>query len=100
MLRPRPRSSRSMRSIARLALVGAVVCASPFLLVRHLRAEDDRRLIDAVQHHDVAQTRALLDQRVEVNARDVDGATALHWAVYWDDTDLAIKLLTLGAKAN
>ena len=28
---------------------------------------------------------ALLKQRVDVNAAQPDGATALHWAAHWDD---------------
>ena len=70
-----------MRSIARRVFISALVCAAWCLFAPRLEAEDDRRLIDAVQHHDLAETRALLDQRVDVNARADDGATALHWAV-------------------
>ena len=40
----------------------------------------------------------LLRQKADVNAPQVDGATALHWAVYRDDLELAGALLT--AKAN
>ena len=57
-------------------------------------------LVDAVKqrHHDAV--RALLKQRVDVNTPEVDGTTALHWAVRADDREIAQLLLGAGAKAN
>ena len=40
---------------------------------------------DAAMKGDKAALRALLQQKADVNAPQVDGATALHWAVYRDD---------------
>jgi ankyrin repeat protein len=37
---------------------------------------------------------------VDVNAAQPDGATALAWAAYLDDTETAVKLLAAGARAN
>ena len=37
-------------------------------------------LADAAEHRDTARVRALLGTRVDVNAAQVDGTTALHWA--------------------
>jgi ankyrin len=70
------------------------------LLPASLGAADDLRLLEAVERRDAAETRRLLDGAVDVNARDADGATALHWAVYWDEADLARRLLSLGARAD
>ena len=42
---------------------------------------------DAVMKGDKAALRALLQQKADVNAPQVDGATALHWAVYRDDVE-------------
>ena len=36
----------------------------------------------------------------DVNGREVDGTTALHWAVRGDDTEIAALLLGAGADAN
>ena len=59
---------------------------SVFLLCSvSLTAEVDRRLVDAVRKQDKDAVRALLGQHVDVNATQSDGATALHWAVHWDD---------------
>src|SRR6185436_13183272 len=44
-------------------------------------------LADAVEHRDQQAVLALLNQHVDVNARQSDGATALHWAAYLDDAD-------------
>jgi ankyrin repeat protein len=57
-------------------------------------------LIDAVKQHDIAAVRALLQKRVDVNATQGDGATALHWAVYLDDGALVDLLLAARARVN
>ena len=60
-------------------------------------ADDDLQLIGAVKARDHQSVRALLDQGADVNAREGDGATALHWAVERDDAELAETLLRAGA---
>ena len=52
---------------------------------------------DAVMRGDMAALRALLAKRADVNATQVDGATALHWAVYRDNAEAADLLLAAGA---
>ena len=44
--------------------------------------------------------RALLRQQVDVNAREADGTTALHWAVRGDAVDIALSLIRAGAAAD
>jgi ankyrin repeat protein len=60
----------------------------------------DVRLIEAVRDHDRETVRALLKQKVDVNLREGDGATALHWAVVQEDLDAVAVLLRAGANAN
>src|SRR5688500_6669511 len=55
----------------------------------------DTRLIDAAKKADKATLRALLQQRVDVNAPEPDGTTPLHWAVEADDAE-AVELLIRG----
>jgi uncharacterized protein len=55
-------------------------------------------LADAAEKQDRASVRAMLDRHDDVNQVQVDGMTALHWAVYHDDLVMA-KLLVV-AKAN
>src|SRR5689334_17448544 len=58
------------------------------------------QVADAVMTGDQAALRTLLQQQADVNAPQVDGATALHWAVYRDDLDTVDLLLRAGAKAD
>ena len=55
---------------------------------------------DAVMRGDSAAARRLLTQKADVNARQADGATALHWAVYRDDLATVDLLLKAGANAK
>jgi ankyrin repeat protein len=57
-------------------------------------------LIRAVREGNIAVARALLKQRVDVNAPQGDGATALHWAVQLDDPNTVEFLLRAGARPN
>src|SRR5437773_8754614 len=52
---------------------------------------------DAVMKGDTAAVRKLLLAKANVNASQVDGATALHWAVYRDDVAVADLLIKAGA---
>jgi ankyrin repeat protein len=69
----------------------AYVCASLLAAVP---------IVDAVKQKDTAAVRALLQKRVDVNAPEADGATALHWAVYGDDAALVDLLIAAGAKVD
>jgi ankyrin repeat protein len=57
-------------------------------------------LVEAVKRQDKAVTRTLIKQRADVNAADVEGMTALHWAAHWDDIDTVRLLLRAGARAK
>jgi ankyrin repeat protein len=85
-------SMREHRMVPAAALlwVAAVVSAAA--------ASSD--VADAVMNGDKATLRALLQQKADVNAPQVDGATALHWAVYRDDLDSADALIRAGAKVD
>ncbi|HVQ13801.1 MAG TPA: ankyrin repeat domain-containing protein, partial [Vicinamibacterales bacterium] len=63
-------------------------------------ASGDERLIDAVKRGDAAATATLIRARVDVNAAEGDGTTALHWAVEADDVQAARALIKAGAKAT
>ena len=63
-------------------------------------AASDARLIEAAQSGNAALVRALVQQGVDVNASAVDGATALHRAVYADRLDIADMLLRAGANVK
>ena len=55
---------------------------------------------DAAQNGDRAAVQKLIQQKADVNAAQVDGATALHWAVYRDDAQLLDILIRGGANVK
>lgn len=58
------------------------------------------RLVDAVKAADKTAVRAVLSQRVDVNAAQTDGTTALHWAAHGDDAEMAELLIRAGANVK
>jgi ankyrin repeat protein len=78
------------------------VCAAAFVLstVSARGAGTDALLADAAEKMDRAAVRTLLKQRVDVNAPQVDGMTALHWASYQDDLETASLLVRAGANVK
>jgi ankyrin repeat protein len=52
---------------------------------------------DAVMKGDTAAVRKLVAAKADVNLPQVDGATALHWAVYRNDLEAADLLIRAGA---
>ena len=57
-------------------------------------------IADAAMKGETAAVRRLLLAKADVNATQVDGATALHWAVYRDDVEMADMLLKAGANVK
>jgi ankyrin repeat protein len=55
---------------------------------------------DAAMQGNTAAVRTLLAQRADVNAPQADGATALHWAAYRGDQELADMLIRAGANPS
>jgi len=55
--------------------------------------ENERLLVDLAGSHSTAAARALLAAGIPVDARDGDGATALHWACWKGYADLVELLL-------
>jgi ankyrin repeat protein len=78
------------RSIAGVALAMLVMGA----------AASDLPLVDAVRNADSETVRRLLQGKIDVNATEPDGTTALHWASYRDDVTSAQLLLRAGANPN
>ena len=57
-------------------------------------------LFQAAARGDAAAIRLLLRERVDVNAVDADGATALHFAVWSDDLATVDELIKAGANVR
>jgi ankyrin repeat protein len=73
-------------------------CAVILLSVASLQA--DTRLADAAMAQEHEAVRSLLKQKVDVNAPQPDGTTALHWAVRQDDLETANLLIRAGANVK
>src|ERR1700693_176363 len=55
---------------------------------------------DAAMKGDKAALRSLLEQKADVNAPQTDGATAIQWASYGDDMEMAGLLISAGANVK
>jgi ankyrin repeat protein len=76
-------------TLATLAATAAVSSAGPGLA-----------LVEAAKKGDRDAVRALLRSQPDVNAAAADGTTALHWASYADDLELADLLIRAGARVD
>ena len=66
----------------------------------HVNGASRAPLADAAEKMDRTRIRALLKQGVDVNARQGDGATALHWAAHQDDRAMVERLVRAGANVE
>jgi uncharacterized protein len=71
-----------------------------FALAGTAHAADKAPLADAAEHRNSALVRELLAKGADVNAPQVDGMTALHWAVNNDDAEMAGLLVRSRANVN
>lgn len=71
---------------------GALLAASVLLA--------DSPVADAAQSGDRETVTRLLSKKADVNAAQVDGTTALHWAAHNDDIETVRTLLKAGASAK
>jgi len=60
----------------------------------------DASLLAAAREGKSVDALALLAQRGDATARESDGTTALHWAIYHDDAELVRRLLKAGANPS
>ena len=75
------------------------ICSVVLLAVTNLSAAASD-IADAVMKGNKDAVRSLLARKVDVNAPQIDGTTALHWAVLADDLETADLLLRAGAKVS
>ena len=89
-----PMTTMRCRVPGALKLAALLVWCLPWGAAAHAA---EARLVEAVRSGDAAATRALIARGGDVNEPGVDGASALHWAVYDDRLDLVELLLKAGA---
>jgi ankyrin repeat protein len=74
-----------------------------FLLLGSLAVASPRAqlpLIAAVKEGNLSAIRSLIEHRADVNAREVDGTTALHWATQAGNVPVVDVLIAAGADVN
>lgn len=81
------------------AVVASTTATKPDTATIRLKpdATTDLRLIQAVKDGDKTTVATLLKRRVNVNAHEADGTTALHWAVREDRLEIVDLLIRSGA---
>lgn len=57
-------------------------------------------IADAAMNNDYDSVFSLIDKGVDVNEQQIDGQTALHWAVVANETEVVQKLIEAGADVN
>jgi ankyrin repeat protein len=87
-----------LRALRDLRALGFVLGVCVFAVA--LSAAGKAELADAAQRGDIDAVRALLAKKVDVNAVQNDGSTALHWAVYRGDAAMANVLIRAGANVK
>src|SRR5207244_7923664 len=75
-------------------------CVLTLLLCSQSIAAPSSDLADAAMNKNKDAVRSLLQKKTDVNAPQVDGTTALHWAVRADDLETADLLIRAGANAS
>lgn len=91
---------RVMAVAGRVASANLPALAAVFLVTVSTAGRELLPLVDAAKNADSVALRALLSEGASVNAAEVDGTTALHWASYRDDFDSADLLIRAGADVN
>src|ERR1051325_11145510 len=72
-------------------------CLSALLMFSQIAFSAGSDIADAVMSKNKDAVRSLLQNKVDVNSPQVDGTTALHWAVRADDLETADLLIRAGA---
>ncbi|HIC56679.1 MAG TPA: ankyrin repeat domain-containing protein, partial [Acidobacteria bacterium] len=86
-----------MRLIMQLRHRMAVSVVAVFFAVGVGVSAQTAPLADAMERGDIAAVSSLLKTAVDVNAPQGDGATALHWAAYLDDSEMTAVLIRADA---
>jgi len=87
-------------SMKYIGLTGWMTLSLVLCSAASLAAEPDLRLVEAARNQDWKHVQTLIKGKADVKAAQPDGATALAWAVYWDDLETVRLLIRAGADVN
>jgi ankyrin repeat protein len=83
--------------LTRILSIGPAVCAGVFALSFSAFGASTSPVADAAMSGDRPAVQSLVQQKADVNAVQADGATAIQWAAYRDDLEMADVLIAAGA---
>jgi ankyrin repeat protein len=87
---------RQFKSLFCCLACGGVLSAASVLF-----ADENRSLVDASELQDWSHVRRIIRERAsDVQLRQADGMSALHWAAYWKNSRAVQELLQAGATAD
>jgi uncharacterized protein len=91
--------ARGPTATRKTGLRPVATCAA-ILIASAAQALSTSPLADAAEKMDRPAIQALIKEHADVNATQVDGMTALHWAVHHDDREIAELLVRAGASVT
>ena len=77
-----------------------MACCAALLIYPLASGAANSPVADAAMRGDKTAVRSLLEQKSDVNAPQADGATAIQWAAYKDDLEMADLLISTGANVK
>src|SRR5438477_2062410 len=77
-----------------------MACCAALLIYPLASGAANSPVADAAMRGDRAALRSLLEQKADVNAPQADGATAIQWAAYRSDLEMADLLIAAGANVK
>jgi uncharacterized protein len=80
----------------KFAIASVIVILSPLGMLAAVKSE----VADAAMQGNKSVIRSLVQRKADVNARQVDGTTALHWAVQANDLETCDLLIHAGANVS
>src|SRR6204780_1899918 len=86
--------------LTRILSIGPAVCAGVFALSFSAFGASTSPVADAAMNGDRPAVQSLVQQKADVNAAQSDGATAIQWAAYRNDLEMADVLIAGGADVN
>jgi ankyrin repeat protein len=94
-------STQGLRWLTAATATAAALSIANSATLAPVRAQTgDSPLIEAARIQDVDAVRSMLAEGADVNARQADESTALHWAVHWEHQDTVELLIRAGADVN